>query len=715
MPVHAVNCPSVRRDRGATPERWRWYVSAMMPALVARSARSARGRARGSRARVLTASCSLIAAATAVGCAPDGAPADVENITFTSHVHILPVRDAIVTRAADEHPDAHLTYHGGKVIQAPRIVQVLYGAGTYIPELTDPTAPSMASAYGVLAAEGVYDWLGEYDTDSPRQQIRRAQFERPTQITPLLLRNRAVIRDADVQSELAAQIQNKLLLAPDDNTVYMVHFAAGTTNVTNDGLLSCSDFCAYHGTFRIGRQDVYYSVLPDLTSRGCATGCGTSSSVFDNQTAVASHELLGCITDPEIEFEPVVGPPLAWYDGDHIELQTSAPIGEIADICSALQGTYDASDGHLYTFQRGFSNQRGECILMPSIGEPAGYRRADGSSAVVRRDASNRIQELRLVGTRWVGSDLTTGSGAPIAAGRPAAYQRSDGQSAVVFRGTDDHIYELALPVGGATWAVSDVTRRSGTAAAAGDPSAYVRSNGASAIVFRGTDNHIYETIYDAGGWVATDLTAVSEASEASGNPIGYSRSDQINDVLFRAVDNHIHVIDFPPVLGGWISVDLTALVGVPEIRGDPVAQVRSDQVNTIVFRGVDNHVYELHLDFVVGWLGVDLSLVAGAPAAIGNVSAYVRGDNTSAIVFRSADNHIQELYLASDGRWRTEDLTGLTGAPAAAGDPAPYVRTGTIAALVFRDENNHIRELSLDTTGWSTLDLTRSAAEQAR
>jgi hypothetical protein len=683
-----------------------------MPApLVARSIPPARVRVRERGARLVTAWC-VLSAATVVGCTPDDAPVNA-NVAFTSHVHTLRVRDAMASQAAEERPDAYLTYHGGKVIQAPRIVQVLYGPGTYLPELTDATARSMATAYGIMVADGVYDWLLEYDTGSPRQEIRRGRFDRSTQITPLLVPDRTLVSDANVQSELAAQIQNKQLPAADDNTVYMLHFPAEIINITNDGLLSCSDFCAYHGTFRIGRQNVYYAVLPDLRSRGCATRCGASSSVFDNQTAVASHELLGSITDAELGFEPGIGPPLAWYDGDHIDPRTGAPMGEIADICSSLQSTYTGSDGHRYTLQRGFSNHRGECILMPSIGEPTGYQLVDGSSAVVRRDASNHIQELRLVGTRWVESDLTNASGAPDAAGRPAGHQRSDGKRAVVFRGTYDHIYEIALPVEGAAWASSDVTIRAGVAPAAGDPWVYTRSDGANAIVFRGTDSHIYEAIESAGSWVATDVTTAAHDIGASGSPIAYARTDGINDIVFRAMDGHIHVNDKHPVLG-WIANDLTLLASAAAIHGDPMGQVRSDRVNMVVFRGEDNHVYEVYLDLVGGWRTVDLTLDAEAPLAAGNVSTYVRADKTNAAVFRSADNHIQELYLASDGRWRTEDLTGTTGAPAATGDPAPYVRSGAIAVIVFRDANNHIRELALDTTGWSTRDLTLSAAGQA-
>src|SRR5436190_19076845 len=46
---------------------------------------------------------------------------------------------------------AHLQYFGGRVVSNIQVVQVLYGAGNYIPQVTSTGTPSMASFYqGVL-------------------------------------------------------------------------------------------------------------------------------------------------------------------------------------------------------------------------------------------------------------------------------------------------------------------------------------------------------------------------------------------------------------------------------------------------------------------------------------------------------------------------------------------------------------------------------------
>ncbi|HEX7843012.1 MAG TPA: hypothetical protein VF469_36315, partial [Kofleriaceae bacterium] len=261
-------------------------------------------RDRWRHAASLALSCGLAATGLLTGCAPDGSlerqPRDrgaltseartAANITFTSHVHAMPVRPAAAPTPALAPPLAYLQRNGGKIIEAPKVVQVLYGRGTYIPQLTSTPPPNMASAYREMVSSSVFGWLAQYNTGSPLQRTGRGRFVQSNQIEPAASRNGPLITDADVQSELAAQIQSGALPAPDDNTLYMVHFPEGKTNVAPDGALSCSAFCAYHGTFQIGGQDVYYSVLPDLGGHlggiGCVTGCGTSST-FDNQTEVA--------------------------------------------------------------------------------------------------------------------------------------------------------------------------------------------------------------------------------------------------------------------------------------------------------------------------------------------------------------------------------------------------------------------------------------------
>jgi hypothetical protein len=279
-----------------------------------------------------------------------------DDVTYTDRVHSMPYVDPHAAHPFTAPAGAHLNYYGGKVIQNVKVVQVLYGSGSYISQIT---GTQMGSFYQQAAGGGVWDWLSEYNTSSPAQTIGRGSFLSKVQITPSSSRNGSTITDANVQAEIAAQIQAGTLPAPDNNTIYMIDFPAGKTETDPSGAKSCvsGGFCAYHGTFTIGGQNVYYGVLPDMSSSsGCATGCG-GSTTFNNQTSVASHELIEAVTDAEVGLATTVGPPLGWYDTTN---------GEIGDICNGQQGTFVGGDGVTYTIQKEFSNQQNDCITTRS-------------------------------------------------------------------------------------------------------------------------------------------------------------------------------------------------------------------------------------------------------------------------------------------------------------------------------------------------------------
>jgi hypothetical protein len=356
----------------------------------------ASAHARGHSPRLLSA----LGALALGGCVPD-APTDV---TFTSRAHLMRVRDAsdakVATAAAPAAApaDARLTYYGGKVIEHVQVFQVNYGSGLYIPELTATTGPSMATAYAQMTGSGVFDWLDEYNTGAPAQAIGRGSYGGSFQITPLPERDGVdaeghrtfPIADASIQAELTAQIAAHVLPAPSDRALYMVHFPRGKSITAPDGTPSCvgGGFCAYHGTFQIGAQNVYYGVLPDMT-QGCAIGCGGAPTTFANQTSVASHELIEAITDAEVGLTAAIAAPLAWYDAFY---------GEIGDICNGQQGTFAGTDGVTYTIQQEFSNEQGDCITtraVPPLATRPGHRlgdfNGDGHSDLLWRNTDGTV------------------------------------------------------------------------------------------------------------------------------------------------------------------------------------------------------------------------------------------------------------------------------------------------------------------------------------
>ncbi|HEY6911505.1 MAG TPA: hypothetical protein VI356_19150, partial [Myxococcales bacterium] len=261
---------------------------------------------------------------------------------------------------------AHLTYHGGRVISNVQVVQVLYGTGTFIPQVAGTVSPNMGTFYSGVGASAYFDWLTEYNTTvagGTNQSIGRGAFVSRVQITPAAGNNGATISDTQIQNELAAQITAGHLPAPttdaggNTNTYYAIFFPAGKT-ITQGGSSSCvaGGFCAFHGTIaNVGGHEVYYGVHPHMGSgSGCATGCGNSPTTFQNQCSVASHEMIETVTDAEVGIASVVAKPLAWYDSVN---------GEIGDICNAQQGTVVGGDGVTYTVQTEFDNATSSCIV----------------------------------------------------------------------------------------------------------------------------------------------------------------------------------------------------------------------------------------------------------------------------------------------------------------------------------------------------------------
>jgi hypothetical protein len=267
---------------------------------------------------------------------------------------------------------AHLSYFGGPIISNVQVIQVLYGSGSYNSQIAGTTSPTMGNFYGDItgANSGLMTLLQQYNTNisgGTGQVFGNGTFGGLFQIVPAAGNNGSTITDAQIQSELLAQITAGHLPAPlidatgHPNTLYMIFFPPGKT-INQGGSNSCQagGFCAYHGTTSslFSGHNVLYGVMPDMQAgSGCSTGCG-NSTVFGNYTSVTSHELTEALTDAFVGIASTFGPPLAWYDMTN---------GEIGDICNAQQGSYVAN-GTTYTIQLEFSNSANNCVLPPAGG-----------------------------------------------------------------------------------------------------------------------------------------------------------------------------------------------------------------------------------------------------------------------------------------------------------------------------------------------------------
>jgi hypothetical protein len=271
-------------------------------------------------------------------------------------------------------PGAHLSYFGGRIVSNIQVVQVIYGAGSYIPGVLSTATPSMASFYQGVLNSAYVDWLTEYNSNTQplpnsNQTLGRGSFGQQVTITPSAANNGTVIDDDQIQAEISAQIAAGTLPAPthdgagNNNTYYAMFFPHGKT-ITLGGATSCQVFCAYHGTIANagGQGEIYYGVHPDFqVGSGCENGCGAATTEFGNYTQVASHELIETMTDPEIGIATVLGPPLAWLD----------PVfSEIGDICNDQNGHVVGGDGVTYDVQTEFSNSINDCIVSNALATP---------------------------------------------------------------------------------------------------------------------------------------------------------------------------------------------------------------------------------------------------------------------------------------------------------------------------------------------------------
>src|SRR5215831_11134624 len=345
-------------------------------------------------------------------------PLPVLNVQPQPKFHGVPWRDPNAGPINFAAPaGAHLTYFGGPIISNVQVVQVLYGSGSYNAQVAGTTSPTMGQFYGdiVGANSGLITLLQQYNTNvsgGTNQTIGNGTFDGLFQIVPSAGNNGSTISDAQIQSELLAQITAGHLPAPvldaagNVNTLYMIFFPPGKT-ITQGGSSSCvaGGFCAYHGTTStlLNGKNVLYGVMPDMQSGLCSTGGCGNGGVFGNYTSVTSHELTEAITDADVGIATTFAPPLAWYDMTN---------GEIGDICNGQQGTYVAN-GTSYTIQLEFSNSANNCVLPPAAPTPNFTLSASPTSVTVSQGGSGSSTITVHPSNGFTGSVTLSASGLP--------------------------------------------------------------------------------------------------------------------------------------------------------------------------------------------------------------------------------------------------------------------------------------------------------------
>lgn len=287
-------------------------------------------------------------------------------------LHIVPLIMPGSRSPITEQPiaGANVTYFGGPVISNVHVVVVLYGAGSYLPNISSTTPPSAASFFTDIPASSLFDMLTEYSTvdvatvdglPGSNQTIGHGFFDGQFTITPSAANDGNTITDQQIQTELLNQVAAGNLPQPvldgagNNDTLYMIFFPPGKTIMLGN-MSSCvqNGFCAYHSS-TTGPRTLLYGVMPDMQAPSlCSLGCG-GNSPFATVTNVATHELAEATTDANVGNANTVGRPLAWFDPFN---------GEVGDICQGDQAAITVN-GQTYTVQQIFSEFQNRCAVAP--------------------------------------------------------------------------------------------------------------------------------------------------------------------------------------------------------------------------------------------------------------------------------------------------------------------------------------------------------------
>lgn len=165
----------------------------------------------------------------------------------------------------------------------------------------------------------------------------------------------STLQDSDIQAEV-----NKVA-AQQGWTTGIGHeffvFLAQGENECMGSTCSFSTFCAYHGLYTNGGNNVLYAAMPYAGTD--LSGCGIQNSgpypngaATDAEASIVSHELMETVTDPN--------PGTGWTD---------ATGSEIGDKCAYTYGPTNSQgaditmNGHPYITQEEFSNAALSCAI----------------------------------------------------------------------------------------------------------------------------------------------------------------------------------------------------------------------------------------------------------------------------------------------------------------------------------------------------------------
>jgi hypothetical protein len=240
---------------------------------------------------------------------PAGDP--IPGLEYGAFAHLDPLPPPGIPQPGS--PVCLLTYQGGRTLSGPVIHLVQWGSS---PNL--PTVAAVTDLFDALFNEAGYrnylSILAQYlGGAAPSGTVLPAVTITPS-TQPATLSSAAIVRALAVNFRRGSDPTGPLPApSADGNDVYVVILPPGVVAFLDGIGTSCSDFGGYHEAFVFQGAPAEYIVLPN---------CGPPPVT----QAVASHELIETITDPDVL--SVQPHDVGWYD--------YVCHGEIADLCEHI-------------------------------------------------------------------------------------------------------------------------------------------------------------------------------------------------------------------------------------------------------------------------------------------------------------------------------------------------------------------------------------------
>jgi len=327
-----------------------------------------------------------------------------------------------------------------------------------------------------------------------------------------------------------------------------------------------------------------------------------------------------------------------------------------------------------------------------------------------------------LLDNKWnYGGSLSEKTGAPQADSNPNGYVwEKDNSQHIIYRGTDNQIHEIwqrqnMLKTGEWEYGGS-LTQRANAPAGIGNPYAYAWEKDKSQhVIYRSADGDVHELWFEHGAVTSGDwkyggaINSKVGALAAAGDPAGYAwEKDKTQHIVYRGTDNQVYELWFREgfIFSNWKyeKQPLTTMVGAPPAAGDPMGYAwEEDDTQHVVYLGQDDQIHEIYFKRSdKKWAyGGSMTQKVGAPPAAGNPMGYTwEDDNTQHIIYRGTDGHIHELWqrkaLLSGHNWQYGgSLTEAASAPLAESDPFGFAwEKDDTQHIVYRGTDSMVHEL---------------------